>query len=81
MFKGRDELVDFVLAIPDELAEFKGNREKLLMKPIGKIGIQINGIYYEDLKSLQILENEVKVYHGQNMIEVTFNEVNEIDFK
>jgi len=80
MLEGRDELVNFVLSIPEELAEFKGNKERLLMKPKQTIDIIINGIHYENLKALQILEDEVVIFYGSNMIQSKFKEVHNIDF-
>lgn len=74
------EIREIILSIPDEMVELKGNEKVLMMKPKESIGITINGIRYEDLKALQVLEDEVKIYHGKNMVEVVFKEVKDIQF-
>lgn len=81
MLEGREDLVAFVLSIPAELASFKGNKEKLLMKPNTTIGVEINGMYYPDLRALQILEDEVIIFHSPNMVQVKFDHVDQIDFR
>lgn len=81
MLEGREDLVAFVLSIPEELASFKGNKEKLLMKPNTTIGVEINGMYYPDLRALQILEDEVIIFHSPNMVQVKFDHVDQIDFR
>lgn len=81
MLPGREEIVELILNIPEELAEIKGTKERLLMKPLQTIGIEVNGIYYPDLRALQVLEDTLVVFHSPQMVRVEFKEVNDFGFR
>ena len=69
-----DDLIRYAVNIdPDEFT-LKGTDTLLLIRPMTNIGITINGIRYEELKSVQIENGFVKIYYGTDMAEEIIGE-------
>lgn len=72
-----DDFIRYAVSLDPNEFQLKGSDTNILLRPNVEIGIIIDGIRFENVKSITIENTKVTVYYGHDMAMKEFPSVNE----
>lgn len=73
-----EDLIPYIMMLDSNDFQVKGDDNQILIRPSNGIGCQINGMRFDDTRAIIVTQGSTIIYHGEAMIEVTFNELLEL---